>query len=440
MMQPSWFVGVDLGSQEHAVAIVGADGRRLRELAIPANPLGILQLLGVLGGAPGGVAVAVESPHNQLVEVLLDRQVPVWAINPKQLDRLRDRHTVAGSKNDRLDAYVLADSLRTDRPLFQPLAVDLPEVRALRELSRTLEELDKKRRQAANQLWQLLLGYFPGLLKLCSGADEPWLWELLRLAPTPRRAGALSPATLAPLLRRHRITRVTAADLQRCLAEAVTGLPAAAETVCGQHARRLVEQLVLFQAQLKEVTQQIEKTVPKPKPGEPADPSPPPAPAAAADSSPPPADEPAPDAEFRTICRLVASMKGIGPKTGATLIGEAYPALREGNYAALRGRCGVAPVTRQSGKKQVVLMRRACARRLRNAMHYAANVAVQQVPAWGSLYARIRSRGGSHSRALRQVADKMLKVLTAMIRTGTMFDLEKVKCRSTDFAGTTSAK
>jgi len=248
----------------------------------------------------------------------------------------------------------------------------------------------------------------------------------------------LKEPTLAKLLRRHRITRFSAADLRRCLAGAATGLPPAAETVCGQHARRLVAQLELFQAQIKEVTQQIEKIVPKPKPGEPVAPAPP-APAAAAGPAPP-ADESASETEFRTICRLVTSMKGIGPKTGAALIGETYTALRESNYAALRGRCGVAPVTRQSGRKEVVLMRRACARRLRNAMHYAANVAAQQVPAWGSLYARIRSRGGSHSRALRQVADKMLKVLTVMIRTGTMFDVAKVKPRSAYFAGTTSAK
>jgi transposase len=50
------------------------------------------------------------------VEVLVERGFHVFAVNPKQLDRFRDRHMVAGAKDDRRDALVLADSLRTDQP------------------------------------------------------------------------------------------------------------------------------------------------------------------------------------------------------------------------------------------------------------------------------------------------------------------------------------
>ena len=47
------------------------------------------------------MAVAIEVPHGPVVDVLLDRGIAVYAINPKQLDRLRDRFSVAGSKDDR---------------------------------------------------------------------------------------------------------------------------------------------------------------------------------------------------------------------------------------------------------------------------------------------------------------------------------------------------
>ena len=60
----------------------------------------------------------------------------VFAINPKQLDRFRDRFTVAGAKDDRRDAHVLGDSLRTDRRAFRLLAVDDPTIIELREWSR----------------------------------------------------------------------------------------------------------------------------------------------------------------------------------------------------------------------------------------------------------------------------------------------------------------
>ena len=70
---------------------------------------------------PGAVAVAIEVPHGPVVDALLDRGFAVHAINPKQLDRLRDRISVAGAKDDRRDARVAAAGLRTDPHLFRPV-------------------------------------------------------------------------------------------------------------------------------------------------------------------------------------------------------------------------------------------------------------------------------------------------------------------------------
>jgi hypothetical protein len=49
---------------------------------------------------------------------------PAAAHYRKQLDRFRDRFTVAGAKDDRRDAHVMADSLRTDRHAFRRLVTD----------------------------------------------------------------------------------------------------------------------------------------------------------------------------------------------------------------------------------------------------------------------------------------------------------------------------
>jgi hypothetical protein len=70
-------------------------------------------------GDPGSVGVAIEVPHGPVVDALLDRGFAVHAINPKQLERLRDRVSVAGAKDDRRDARVAAAGLRTDRHLFR---------------------------------------------------------------------------------------------------------------------------------------------------------------------------------------------------------------------------------------------------------------------------------------------------------------------------------
>jgi hypothetical protein len=75
-------------------------------------------LIARTGATPEVIGVAIEMTHGPVVEALLERGFCVYGINPKQLDRFRDRFTVAGAKDDRRDARVLADSLRTDRHPF----------------------------------------------------------------------------------------------------------------------------------------------------------------------------------------------------------------------------------------------------------------------------------------------------------------------------------
>jgi Transposase len=87
-----------------------------------------------------------------VVDALLDRGFAVNAINPKQLDRLRDRFSVAGVKDDRRDAYVLADGLRTDRHLFRCVQVGDPRLIELRAWSRLAEELQEERVRLGNRV------------------------------------------------------------------------------------------------------------------------------------------------------------------------------------------------------------------------------------------------------------------------------------------------
>src|ERR1700693_6484703 len=109
-----------------------------------------------MAGAATTVAVAVEVPHGPVVDVLLDRGFVVYAINPKQLDRLRDRFSVAGAKDDRRDAYVLGDGLRTDQHLFRHVQVGDPRLIELRAWSRLTEELREERVRLSNRVHQEL--------------------------------------------------------------------------------------------------------------------------------------------------------------------------------------------------------------------------------------------------------------------------------------------
>jgi len=131
----SWFAGVDWGSERHQVCLLDARGATVGEREFPHSGEGLAELgdwLLSMASAASTVAVAIEVPHGPVVDTLIDRGFVVYAINPKQLDRLRDRFSVAGAKDDRRDAYVQADGLRTDRRLFRHLQVADPRLIELR--------------------------------------------------------------------------------------------------------------------------------------------------------------------------------------------------------------------------------------------------------------------------------------------------------------------
>ena len=131
-MPYEWFVGIDWGSQQHQVCVLDRDRRLVGERTVDHDGASLAQLAAwlwtVSAGHPQRVAVAIEVPRGAIVEGLVERGFHVFAINPKQLDRFRDRHSVAGAKDDRRDAFVLADSVRTDQPSFRRLHLDAPQL------------------------------------------------------------------------------------------------------------------------------------------------------------------------------------------------------------------------------------------------------------------------------------------------------------------------
>src|SRR5499426_2468827 len=164
-MPYDWFVGIDWGSQQHQVCVLDRDRRRVGERSVDHDGASLARLADwlwtVAAGQSQQVAVAIEVPRGAIVEGWLERGFHVLAIHPKQLDRFRDRHSVAGAKDDRRDAFVLADSLSTDRPSFRRLQLDAPQLLVLRELSRAEETLLEAFRHSANQLRDQLHRFYP---------------------------------------------------------------------------------------------------------------------------------------------------------------------------------------------------------------------------------------------------------------------------------------
>ena len=191
--------GIDWATETHQLCVLDAAGTVHTERRVPHSGVGLQEIVGVLarlGAEPARIGVAIEVPRGAIIDTLLAHGFHVFALNPKQLDRFRDRHTVAGAKDDRRDAFVLADALRTDRRAFRRLHAEDPRVTQLREMSRLHDELAEEHTRLSNRLREQLQRFFPQPLALCPAAAEGWLWTLLERAPTPPAAQRLRPSAL----------------------------------------------------------------------------------------------------------------------------------------------------------------------------------------------------------------------------------------------------
>jgi transposase len=393
-----WFVGVDWGSEKHQVCVLDSQGDLRGEREFPHSGAGLTALadwVQSITGQSSMVAVAIEVPHGPVVDVLLDRGFVAYSINPKQLDRFRDRFSVAGAKDDRRDARAAADGLRTDRHLFRRLQVANPRVIELREWSRLAEELQQERVRLGNRLHHQLWRYYPQMLELTDDVAADWIFELWAKAPTPDKAKHLRKAAIEQLLKRHRIRRVDAdtvlVTLRRSAIKVAEGV---AKAACA-HIRSLIARLQLINHELRAAERKLDELCLMFEGSEQND------------------------------VAILKSLPGIGRINLATLLAEASGPLSRRDYPALRTLSGVAPVTKRSGKSCIVVMRYGAHVRLRNTVYHWARVAVQHDPKSRCRYAALRQRGCSHGRAIRGVADRLLNVACVLLERQIPFDPDR---------------
>lgn len=374
----------------HVVCALDRDGRSRRQLEIPHAPEGFGRLVSWLTQLCPDlrqVAVAIEDPHHPLVDWLLDQGVQVYALNPKQLDRFRDRHSVSGAKDDARDAFVLADALRTDLSKFSPMTPPDAAQVAMRQASRRYDTLQKELNRHSNRLHELLLRSAPGLLSLCPSADEPFFWDLLALAPSTGAARSLRPARVRRSLHEHGKRKLTADEALAVLRAPRLPLAPGVGEAISEDILALLPILITLARQLKSTRQRLTELL----------------------------------QEAGRRAEVLRSFPGIDIVVSAAFLAEAPQALADANLAQLRARCGTAPVTRRSGQSIVIGMRRACNRQLRDACFAWARTAIVWDPLAHEHYQRLRAAGHRYARALRGVADRLLSRLIAALRTDSLY-------------------
>jgi transposase len=369
--------GIDWARDDHALAIVDPRGREVLRATVEHSDAGLRALLDVL--AKHEVAeVAIERPDGPLIDTLLDGGLTVVVISPNQVKNLRGRYGSAGNKDDRFDAFVLADTLRTDRARLRPLTPDSPATVTLRRACRARKDLVAHRVSMANQLREHLRRVFPGAVGLFADIDSPISLTFLHRFDCQDRADWLSPKRFAAWLASVGYCgRVDPAVLHARLTAAprgATGEHGAAET---HVTRAFLAVLTSLTEQIKTLSTQIEEQL-----------------------------------ALHADAHIFTSLPRAGRVRAARLLAEIGDCrARFPTPESLACLAGVAPSTRQSGKIRTVGFRWACDKQLRDAVTDFAGDSRRANPWAADLYNRARARGHDHPHAVRILARAWLYVI-----------------------------
>jgi transposase len=380
--------GIDWARDDHAVSIVDARGREVRRATIEHNAAGMRELLEVLSRA-GAREVAIERPDGPVIDTLLEAGITVVVISPNQLKNLRGRYGSAGNKDDRFDAFVLADTLRTDRSRLRPLLPDTPATATLRRTCRARKDLVRHRVALANQLRAHLRMVFPGVVGLFAELDSPISLAFLTRFDCQDRADWLSVKRLAAWLATAGYCgRVEPAVLHGRLTGAPRGATGDDGAANAHVTRALVAALTSIVTQIKTLDAQIAEQL-----------------------------------ALHTDAHIFTSLPRSGTVRAARLLAEIGDCrARFPTPESLACLAGVAPSTRQSGKVTHVGFRWAADKQLRDAVCDFAGDS-RRANRWAAdLYNRARARGHDHPHTVRILARAWLYVIWHCWQDGVAYD------------------
>ena len=383
--------GVDWATDTNEQCIVDAAGEVVLRANTAHDAAGIRRL--VDGFTRHGVQqVAIERPDGPVVDALLAAGLDVVVITPRQVKHLRARYGAAGNKDDRFDAYVLADVVRTDGARLTPLTPDTAQTLALRSAVRARTDLVEARVALCNQLRAHLRVVFPAVVKLFADLDSPISLTFLTRFPTADKAAWLSQRRLGAWLAAHGYCgRTPTTTLLERLTSGPQGLTGDAAAAAAHTTSAYVEALKALRGQITTLEAQIREQL-----------------------------------ALHPDSHIFTSLPRSGQVRAAKLLVEIGDARgRFPTEASLAALAGAAPSTRQSGRHHVVAFRWACDKKLRDAVIDFAADSRRASPWAAAIYDRHTAAGKTHQHASRILARAWLRVIWRCWQDGAAYDPTK---------------
>lgn len=376
------YVGVDIGSEAHVVAIVDASVVVLQAPTRCTEDAPGYERLRQLLGASTDTLVAMEATGHHwknLFAMLAGEGFAIALLNPRRTNRFAQEE-LERTKTDAVDALNIARFAAQK----QPAATHLPDraTDELRELVRHRDRLVQQFGDRTRQLHRLVDLGFPEFTRHVRSLDSELATTILHEYPTAAAFHGLAPGRLSRL--RYDGRHVVGPELARALIEA-------ARVSVGHHhgpAYRLqvhhcCEDMDLLRRRLREVDGDVQRTL----------------------------DE-------HEVGTLLTTIDGIGPTTAARIIAEVGDPADFISPATLAAYVGVVPALKQSGKRQP--RRAGCSSignaRLRAALWMPTLTAVKKNPWLKAYYERLLARGKLPKVALVAAMHKLLGAVHSVAR------------------------
>lgn len=375
------YIGIDWSKDKHHILFMNEHGASVAEIEVPHTPGGFVRLDALreqLGVPAEDCLVGIETHHNLFVDYLVSHGYQqLYILPPYQVNRSRGRYGASGAVSDRSDAHLIADMLRTDRGRLNPWQPDGLLTQQLAAKVSLERFLTKSVVQATNRLRTVLWRYFPNAAHVFSKLDAQIALAFICAYPTPAQAQALSFEAFRSFAKQHRYPNPS--KLPERYARLQKPQPQAAqETVQafqGEAVRLAKLALHLVQERLavgKEIALLFDQH---------------------------------PDAP------IFSSLPGAGDKLAPALLSKfgddrgRYPTAQ-----LLQSVAGTCPYTKQSGKRKMVLFRRACDREFRSIAQQWARASLNH-SVWANTYfQQVRPRCKSLSHAYRCLANRWLAI------------------------------
>lgn len=390
------YAGVDIAKMDHVIGAVDETGAEIaKPMQFKNSEAGFERCIAWLESvaeSEDDVFVGMEATGRYWMACfayLTAAGYRVCVVNPMQVHAMRKLKSLSGVKNDRIDAWLIAETLRQGDYDQTRLATD--EVQALKQLTRYHQSLKQELATVKTQAICVLDAYFPEYASLFSDMFGAASLKVLAECPTPSEVNRKRASTIAKLLSegsRGRLGEAKAAQV-KASAKSSVGIRLGEDAAAFQ-IRAMVSQVEFLNATVAKVEAEVASLLARVEPN-------------------------------------ITTIPGVSTTTGAQIVAEIGDVRRFKSAASIVKYAGLNSGVDESGRFSAdgVPITKHGSPYLRRSLWLAANRARQYDPKLKAFYDKKRREGKPHRVAVTAVARKLCHVVYAVMRDGEPYDPAK---------------